>query len=82
MGDQGEDEEQLRQLAAAVDDVCRPVARRPRTLSELRDTLEATGAHLTPAEIIAQLRPRVARSGERPGETPGGLPGASGAAEA
>ena len=39
-GDDGDDEEQLQALADAVDEACRPVTRRPRPLSALRDDLD------------------------------------------
>ncbi|MCD2191013.1 hypothetical protein [Actinomycetospora soli] len=57
-GDGGDDEGQLRALADAVDEACRPAARRPRPLSALRDTLDATDTRPTAAEIIARVRAR------------------------
>ena len=68
-GDGGDDEEQLQALADAVDEACRPAARRPRPLSALRGALDGTGSRPTAAEIIARVRARQA-SGHHP-DAPG-----------
>lgn len=68
-GDGRDDVEQLRALTHAVDEACRPAARRPRPLSALRDTLDGTGTRPTAAEIIARVRAQRA-SGHHP-EAPG-----------
>ena len=64
MGDeQQREDEELQQLAAAVDQACRPAApTRPRSISEIRDALGGAGAvPLSAAEIITRLRACEAR---------------------